>query len=592
MSALQVKGLVSTLTCLSIIKSVLLFMDTKMLDSNVVQAALSKAKRSMYTVLAFSFVVNLLLLTSPIFMLQVYDRVLLSQSHQTLIALFAVAIFCLLILALLEVVRNWLLNRISVQFDRDLGKATFSQVMSVGETSKPIHDLNSIRSFLNAPYLLALFDVPWMPLYLGFVYLLHPALGHIGLVGALVLFVLAIVNDKITRQDAQKSAQAFSGASRFVEHSTRNKDAILGMGMLPALTNIWSMFQNAGLGHHSVMSDRNALVSSIAKVFRQLIQVSVLAMGAYLTIQGSTTAGVMIAASIIIARALSPVEQSIQGWRSLAKTKQSYQSLQLFMEDYDNQDEGTQLPPPKGAIEFQNVVSVVGEEGQDRRPIIRNLSFKIHAGDLVAITGSSGSGKSSLIKLLMGIEFPTSGSVRIDGAKMTKQIREQFSAHVGYLPQEVDLFEGSVRDNISRFQEDEGEGVVNAAMLAGAHEMILSLAKGYDTIIGPSGTNLSGGQRQRIGLARAVYNRPSIIILDEPTSNLDQEGCNALLSLLTVLKRSEATVVMVAHQYNLFRNMDKVAVIHSGQLEMYGPTADVISRLQEKTVSQPSSIEA
>jgi ATP-binding cassette subfamily C protein EexD len=564
-------------------------MELIMLDSNVVEAALSKAKKSMLTVLAFSFVVNLLLLTSPLFMLQVYDRVLLSQSKETLIALVCVAVFCLVILAFMETIRSWLLNRIAVRFDKDLGEATFSEVMSEGENVQPIHNLNSIRSFLNAPYILALFDVPWMPLYIGFVYMLHPMLGHIGLAGALVLFILAIINDAITRYDAMKASQCFGGASRFVEHGVRNKDAILGMGMLPALGNIWSMYQKAGMGHQSVASDRNALISSIAKVFRQLIQVSVLAVGAYLTIKGVTTAGVMIAASIIIARALAPVEQSIQGWRSLAKTKQSYAELKEFMAGYAALEPSTQLPEPNGDIALQNVVSVAVDENQERRPIIRNLSLKINVGDVVGITGPSGSGKSSVIKLILGIVQPSSGVVRIDGAQMNKDVREQFSPHIGYLPQEVELFDGTVAENIARFTEAEPEAITNAAITSGAHELILSLPKGYETRVGPSGSNLSGGQRQRIGLARAIFNQPSIVILDEPSSNLDQEGSVALLNTIDSLQQKNTTVVMVAHQHHLFRNMNKIAVIRAGQLEMYGPAQEVLNALQPKSVSHQVS---
>jgi len=567
-------------------------MEEIMLDSNVVEAALSKAKKSMLTVLAFSFVVNLLLLTSPLFMLQVYDRVLLSQSKQTLVALVCVAVFCLVILAFMETIRTWLLNRIAVRFDKDLGEISFSEVMSEGENVQPMHNLNAVRSFLNAPYILALFDVPWMPLYLAFVYMLHPMLGHIGLVGAIVLFLLAVINDAITRYDTMKAGQAFGAASRFVEHGVRNKDAILGMGMLPALGSIWSMFQSAGLGHQSVASDRNAVISSIAKVFRQMIQVLVLAVGAYLTIEGLTTAGAMIAASIIIARALAPVEQSIQGWRSLSKTKQSYLELKKFMSGFVAIQPSTVLPDPKGEITLQNVVSVAVDENEERRPIIKNLSFKINAGDVVGITGPSGSGKSSVIKLILGIVQPTSGTVRIDGAQMNKDVREQFSKHIGYLPQEVELFDGTVSENIARFTEGNNEGVTQAAIESGAHELILSLPKGYETKVGPSGSNLSGGQRQRIGLARAIFNAPSIVVLDEPSSNLDQEGSVALLNTIDRLQQKNTTVVMVAHQHHLFRNMNKLAVIRAGQLEMYGPTHEVLKAMQPKNISHPNSVKS
>lgn len=567
-----------------------------MLDNNVVQVALSKAKRSMRSVLAFSFVVNLLLLTAPLFMLQVYDRVLLSRSEQTLIALFSVALFCLVLLGFIDVIRNWLLNRISAQFDRDLGKITFSQVMSNGESTKAINDLNSIRSFLNAPYLLALFDVPWMPLFLGFVYMLHPMLGHIGLLGAIVLFVLAIINDSLTKDNSKKSNEAFSAASRFVEHSARNKDAVLGMGMLPALTKIWSMLHQAGLGHQSVAADKNSLVGSIAKVFRQIIQVSILAMGAYLTIEGSTTAGVMIAASIIIARALSPVEQSIHGWRSLSKTKEAYISLKQFMSTYQPLDDTIKLPDPKGDIAVQSVVCVIEDETGNKSPVLKNISFRINAGDSIGIIGPSGSGKSTVLKLLLGIHQPVSGTVRIDGAKMTKQVRDQFSLHIGYLPQEVDLFDGTVAENISRFTEASDEEIIQAATLSGAHELILSLPKGYETIVGPSGSLLSGGQRQRIGLARAVFNRPSIVVLDEPTSNLDQEGTFALLDVLNKLRIKGTTVIMVAHQLHLFESMNKIVVLKSGQLEMYGPRDDVLAELtpnknNKTTIATRSSIQ-
>lgn len=557
------------------------------LNGNIVQAALAKAKRSMYLVLGFSFVVNLLLLTSPLFMLQVYDRVLLSRSEATLLGLVLVAVFALLLLTVLEVVRSWMLNRISVQFNLDLGQPAFSERMSRGTSASPIYDLNTVRSFINAPFILALFDAPWMPFYLAIVYFLHPMLGHIGLAGAIMLFILAIVNDRVTRNSSDKANQYFSSASKFVEHSSRNKDAVLGMGMLPALTKMWSQLQNAGLGYSQLASDRNTFIGAIAKTFRQMIQVAVLGMGAYLTIQDFTTAGVMIAASIIIARALAPIEQSIQGWRSLSKTKQSYESLVQFMDTYTPPGQSMALPEPKGHLAMQNVVAISPNPDAPRRTIIKNISISIQPGESVGLTGPSGSGKSTFAKLALGILQPVNGSVRIDNAEMLPEVRDQFSAHIGYLPQDVELFDGTVAENIARFKQQGDELVVEAAKRASAHELVLSLPNGYETIVGPSGENLSGGQRQRIGLARALYGKPKLVVLDEPTSNLDRDGLIALTSALTRLKASRTTVILIAHQYELFLNLDKVAVIKSGQLDMFGPTKEVLDALKPKSIKRP-----
>jgi len=556
------------------------------LSSNIVQAAVAKAKRAMYFVLGFSFVVNLLLLTSPLFMLQVYDRVLMSRSGSTLVALILVAAFALILLGIMETVRSWMLNRIAVQFNLDLGQQAFSERMARGTSGSPIYDLNTVRSFINAPFILALFDAPWMPFYLAIVYFLHPMLGHIGLVGAVTLFILALINDKTTRNSSDKSNQSFGSASRFVEHSSRNKDAILGMGMLSVLSQKWTQLQDAGLGYGQIAADRNSLIGAIAKSVRQMIQVAVLGMGAYLTIQDLSTAGVMIAASIIIARALAPIEASIQGWRSLSKAKQSYTSLVRFMEQYQAPGQATQLPEPKGHISMQNVVALSPNLELPRRSIIKNLSISIQPGETVGVTGPSGSGKSSFAKLALGILSPISGTVRIDNAEMIPDVRDQYSKHVGYLPQDVELFDGTVAENIARFRMEGDEAVIDAAKRASAHDLILSLPSGYETVVGPSGENLSGGQRQRIGLARALYCTPKIVVLDEPTSNLDNDGLIALSSALIRLKASRTTVILIAHQYELFLKLDKVAFIKAGQLEMFGPTKEVLAALKPQAVKR------
>lgn len=521
-------------------------------------------------------------------MLQVYDRVLLSRSGSTLLGLFAVAVFLLVILLFVEIVRNYLLNRISVRFDEALSQITFSEIMSKGSVSKPIHDLNAIRSFLNAPFILAIFDAPWLPLYLILVYFLHPYLGHVGLFGACVLFILAIANDRFTKESSQKSNEFFSSANTFIEHSAQNKDTILGMGMLRALSVIWSQYQSAGLGFHIKASDFNALLSSLAKVIRQIIQVSVLAVGGYLVITDVTTAGVMIATSIIIGRALAPVEQSIQGWRSLSKVRESYQSLEGFLESYEDLKVAVPLPAPSGHLKFQNVVALGGselaqtEQDEKPKPVIKNMSFELKAGEVLGVTGPSGSGKSTLAKLILGVLRPVSGSVRVDGAELTRAVQHQYSAYFGYLPQEVTLFDGTVAENIARFIDAEPGRVIEAAKLAGAHELILSLPEAYETKVGSSGISLSGGQKQRIGLARAVYGQPCLIVLDEPTSNLDNEGRNAFMASVKRLKEAGATLIIIAHQPSLFESVDKLALVVDGQLQQFGPIKDVLAEMAQK----------
>lgn len=561
-------------------------MSQQTLETDVVEEAIAKARRSMLGVFVFSFVVNLLLLTSPLFMLQVYDRVLISGSASTLTGLLLVAFFALGILLVVEMIRNLLLNRISVRFDEDLGKITFSEVMTRGSVSKPVQDLNAIRSFLNAPFLLALFDAPWLPLFLGLVYLLHPMLGHIGLAGAIVLFLMALSNESFTREAAHKSAEHFGAANAFVEHSARNKDAIVGMGMLPSLVNIWNAYQGAGLGYHVKSSDRNALISSIAKVIRQVVQVAILAMGAYLTIEGFTTAGVMIAASIIIGRALAPIEQSIQGWRSLSRVKESHASLSEFLAQYRHPKPATPLPAPQGRIALQNVVAKADSEEYKEggsQPVIKKISLMIQAGESVGITGPSGSGKSTLARLMLGIIRPINGSVKIDGAELNAEVQRQYANHVGYLPQSVELFDGSIAENIARFKEAPSEKIIEAAKLANAYDLIVALPEGFETRVGPCGVHLSGGQRQRIGLARALFDAPAIIVLDEPASNLDSEGHTALQQALKHLRELGKTVVLIAHHPALFAYMDKVAVIVDGQLQNYGPPNEVIPELKPRT---------
>lgn len=557
---------------------------------NVVRQSLSEAKRSMRGVFGFSFVVNLLLLTSPMFMLQVYDRVLLSRSESTLVGLIAIALFLLGLLLCFEIIRNFLLNRISVRFDQGLSAPVLFEMFKRGSSMQPMHDLNTVRNFIANPYLLALFDIPWLPAYLAVVYMLHPALGHVGLVGALILFVLALVNDRLTRDISQASNEAFGAADDFVEHGLRNKDAAMGMGMFPALLAQWRNMQSAGLGYQALSTDRNAWIGAIAKVVRQIVQIAVLATGAYLAIQDITTAGAMIAASIIIGRALTPIEQSIQGWRGFGRARESSLNLAEFMEHYQPLDAVTPLPEPEGAVQLANVLAFGTDEDAQTgaSPIIKNVSLSIKAGELVGLTGPSGSGKTTLARLILGVHRATAGTIRIDGAELTPENQAQISGFFGYLPQDVELFDGTVAENIARFRGESGEDVVKAAMLAGAHELILALPQGYETRVGPGGIAISGGQKQRIGLARALFGSPRLIVLDEPSSNLDNSGRQCVIQTLEKLKQRGITCLVIAHQPSLFTHMDKVALVAAGQIQKFGPRDEVFqelspTRTEEKT---------
>ncbi|KZY59309.1 hypothetical protein A3742_12730 [Oleiphilus sp. HI0071] len=557
-------------------------------SKTVLDSSIEHIRRSLRSVFVFSFFANLLLLTSPLFMLQVYDRVLLSRSSETLLGLLAVAVLALVILYVLEVVRNRALTRVAAGFDRDIAIPVFTSLLARSSSSQPVGDLNTVRQFISSPFVLTLFDMPWMPIYLACVYLLHPMLGHIALGAVVILFVVALLNDRMTRMQHEKAGQFFGGASRFAEHSVRHKDAVLGMGMSKALSDEWHGMQKGGLGFTGVAADTNAALSSFAKVFRQFIQVAILAMGAYLTIQDLSTAGVMIAASIIAARALAPVEQSIQGWRNLSKARESYSRLKEFMAPYEASGNATQLPELQGQISLQNVFAhpaLDAKPEQGEEPLIRNVSFNIAQGTILGIAGPSGSGKSTLVRLMAGVLPAMRGKVRVDGAELTEEARDQFAQKVGYLPQEVELFSGTIKENIARFTEADDASIVKAAQMAGAHELILSLKEGYDTKIGAGGVNLSGGQKQRVGLARALFGEPRIVYLDEPNSNLDEPGTLALTRAIQMLKAGGATVVLIAHHPRLFMLSENLLVLNQGVMERFGPTKEVLEALKQATAA-------
>jgi PrtD family type I secretion system ABC transporter len=529
----------------------------------------------------FSFFINALMLTVPFYMLQIYDRVLVSSSEHTLLMLTIVAVFLLLALGLLDLARSRVLVRVGARLDGRLSKTLISSMLSkrlsgYGSENQPIRDLDILRGFLTGPGLLAFFDAPWTPLFVMLIFVFHPLLGFVAVAGVVVLFSLALFSEFITRKAQRKSSEFSIQANEFADSSLRNAEVIQGMGMLPGLLRVWYAKHEAGLGFQAIASDRAAGVSSAAKIIRQLLQVGILAIGAYLAIQQIITPGVMIVASIILARALAPIEMAINSWRGFISARSAYGRLKILLSETDVTEEPMALPKPVGELSVEGVVAV---PPGGKKPVIKGVSFSLDVGEILAIVGPSASGKSTLARLLVGIWAPNAGHVRLDAADVSQWNREALGPHIGYVPQDVELFDGTVSDNIARFNEPDAQLVVEAARKAGVHEMILRLSDGYDTRIGEAGSVLSGGQRQRIALARALYGDPVFIVLDEPNSNMDGEGEEALRNTLKVLKQAAKTIVVIAHRPSIIQAADKILVLREGQIDQFGTTTEVMQRL-------------
>lgn len=545
--------------------------------------ALECALGALKRVAFFSFFINVLTLTSSIYMMQVYDRVLASRSGPTLLYLTLFAGACLATLAALEVVRSRLLVRLGARFDAQLSGLVFMRTLTGGRTGQGLRDLDQLRGFLTGQHILSLLDAPWMPIYIGLVYLLHPWLGHVALAGGVLLFLLALWNERDTREPLGEAGKQMAAGTQFAEISARNAEAIRAMGMLPGLTALWRKRHDLGIGLQGVASDRAANVAAVAKALRFFLQIAILGVGAWLVIQQECTGGVMIASSIIMGRGLAPVEAAIGGWRGFLQARESYGRL---LKGFGNDAADTQtmaLPKPEGKLVFE---TVSGGPPDLRKFTVSNLSFTLEAGHVLGITGPSAAGKSTLARLAVGVWRPGAGVVRLDGVNVADWNREDVGPHIGYLPQDIELFPGTVAENIARFGAVDPDKVVDAAQLAGAHQVILELPQGYDTPIGPAGVNLSGGQRQRIGLARAFYGRPPMIVLDEPTSNLDAEGEAAVRQAMEAL-RGQSTVMVIAHRPAVLGGTDQLMVVLKGQIVNYGPTSEVMPLITRRVIARP-----
>ena len=554
--------------------------------------ALAACRSQLVAVGVFSGVVNILQLTVSLYMMQVFDRVLSTRSIDTLVYLTLIALVALGVMALLEAARSRIMQRIGAWMEEKVAPEGFARAVESQLRGRPyrmeaLRDLAVARGFIASPGALSLYDVPWVPVYLLVIFALHPLLGAIAAVGALLLFGLTVLSEVSTSKLLREANTGAMVSQRRAESIVRNAEVIDSMGMLPAVMARWRIGVAEMTAPMNRAMDRAAPLLAVTKFTRLAVQVAILGLGAYLVLGQQMTAGASIAASIIMGRALAPVEQLIGGWKQLVQARQSWKRLQAFLTLPRLRPPGIPLPEPRGRLAVERVTFGFPGSGV---AVIKGITFGLEPGESLAIIGPSAAGKTTLIRLLTGTLQCNSGAVRLDGADVYTWQREDFGRHVGYLPQDVELFDGTVLENISRMAEAPAEAVFEAAKLAGAHEMILRLPKGYETEIGEGGQHLSGGQRQQIGLARAMFGNPKLVVLDEPNSNLDGDSEAALLGALQELRNRGTTVVLVSHRPVLVQGVEKVLLMRDGAVEMFGPRAEVLKKIMKP--AQPTPIAA
>ena len=531
----------------------------------------------------FSFFVNVFLLAVPLYTLQVFDRVFTSRSHETLLLMTLIAAFALLAMAALDLLRARLLLAAGATLDRALGPIVISglldDVVRTGGAKgndTGLRDVAVLRAYLTGPGIIALFDAPWAPLFTLIVFLFHPLLGLLATLGAAVLFLLAWINEKATRPSTEEMGNRARVASRFINASIRNAEGVRALGMQEAVTSRWRALNDRVIDAQLEGGRRGTVVMSLTKFTRLMIQVAMMGAGAYLVIKQEVTSGAMVATTLVLARALGPVEAAIGTWRTLIDARGAYGRLEQLIARRATETTAMTLPAPEGQLRVEGVVFSLNRSSQ---PILKGVSFDLPASESLGVIGPSAAGKSTLARVLTGIWKPTSGAARLDGADLSTWDRSNLSAYLGYLPQDVELFPGTVGENIGRLASAESGDIVRAAERAFAHDMILRLPQGYDTEVGEGGVLLSAGQRQRVALARALYGEPRLVVLDEPNSNLDGEGEEALLKALAGLKEAGVTVVIISHKPSLLANVDKLLVLNAGRVEMFGPRAEVMGRV-------------
>ncbi|WP_417504252.1 type I secretion system permease/ATPase [Marinomonas gallaica] len=558
-------------------------------------SALKASKRGFIAAGFFSLFINILMLTAPFYMLQVYDRVVTSRSLETLFFLTLIMIFLFGVLGVLEWVRSRILVRVSNQIDQFLSHRVYTAMFKAGvktpnqRTAQPLSDLTSIRQFMTGNGLFAFFDAPWFPIYIALLFMFHPAFGWFALGAGAILLSLAILNEKFTKKMLTEANGENIKAQNLASSNLRNAEVLHAMGMLPGIMGRWSDQHKTFLGKQTIASDRAGVFSNLSKVLRMIFQSSILGLGAYYVVINEMSPGMMIAGSILLGRALAPLDLLINSWSGFNNARSARTRLQELLSSFPEEDRNMSLPEPTGRVDAINLF--VGPAGS-RTPTLKGVNFEVYPGDLVGIIGPSAAGKSSLAKAILGIWPTLNGTLRIDGAEVQHYNRDEIGPHIGYLPQDIELFNGTVSENIARFGEVDSDLVVAAAKKAGVHEMILQLPDAYDTRIGVDSGALSGGQRQRVGLARALYGTPKVIVLDEPNSNLDELGEKALSETMQILKQENVTTFVISHRTSILKSIDKLMVLKEGQMQMFGPKEEVMQKLMSQKTSEQTALRA
>ena len=560
---------------------------------NEIADVIRNRSKVFWTVGIFTAFINLLMLVPSIYMLQVYDRVLPSRNEITLLMLTLIMLGMFGMMSLLEYVRSMVVIRIGSQLDMRLNTRVYTAAYEANlkngssDAGQMLSDLTNLRQFLTGSALFAFFDAPWFPIYLLVIFLFNPWLGLFALVGALLLIALAVINEMVSKKPLAEASKLSIMSGTLASTNLRNAEVIEALGMLPNLKRRWFGLHQRFLNSQRIASERASRVTSITKFVRMSLQSLVLGLGGWLAIDGHITPGMMIAGSILMGRTLAPIEQVINVWKSYSAAKLSYGRLVKLLETHPQRGTGMSLPRPEGVLAVEGVTAT--PPGSQGDAVLHNVSFAIQPGDVLGIIGPSASGKSTLARLLVGIWPVSEGIVRLDNADIYQWNKDELGPYIGYLPQDIELFAGTIAENIARFNDIDSDKVIEAAKLAGVHELILRFPNGYDSVLGNGGAGLSGGQKQRIGLARALYGDPSLVVLDEPNSNLDDAGEKALNQAIMFLKQRNKTVVLITHRTNLLSMTSKLLLLVNGNVNAFGPTQQVLQALAnaQKAQTQP-----